>query len=297
MKLVNTTRNDSGKTITRGFASAAVLTAGIATTVLLSQGCGVKNNPVTPVHPSDTTGVDTTKVRQDTTTIYNGAPGTPLVCNVVNGPACIWNGKVVLFGNLPIKYAAGDTANPGTLQLAKLNGKLFTKVSAVTGTDTTLDLGLEKIRVKVDTVIADSGAKLAKVSVTKVCDTAELCAPTLYLDCGPGSKMTSPCIPLGTVYSFGEYAVRLDAIDLSTVTQLKAVVSVLRYNCKAAVTDTIPELKTDTLNIGVNTIYVTVNNIHVEFLPDSTGALPKTVAALDKVSSCATLTVGKDCPK
>jgi hypothetical protein len=283
--------------------NVAVLAAGIATIGAAGAGfmsCSPKSNTLMP-NPSDTTKtdttkthIDTTKAKNDTTTIYTGAPGAPLPCNVPL-TSCIANGSVVLFGELPIKYvAAKDSSDTSALELAKVSGKLYTTIPAVTGQVTTIDLGLDSVMIAVDTVYNDSGAQKARVSVMKVCHGVEMCAPTVYLDCSSGGSMTSPCMPLGTVFSFGEYAVRLDGIDLSTPTKLKVMISILKYDCTVARADTIPELKTDTLSLGTRTAYVTVNDIHATILPDSSGA--PLAKKLDRVNSCATLTVS-DCPK
>lgn len=307
-------RNEARKPAAVPFVKAAGAAAGVLLVHNIFSGCGNSSvdtplNPVSPVDTTthqDTTGRDTSRVDttgsrvSDTITVYNGPLGTPLACWVPNGPACIWNGNVKLFGDLPIKFLAADSSNSARLQLARQNGKLFKQLTAVSGLDTTIDLGLETVNVRVDTVSADSSAKYAKVTVTKICDGAEVCAPTLWLDCGAGSKMTSPCIPLGTVYAFGEYSVRLDAVDISTPTKLKVIVSVLRYDCSVARRDTIAELATDTMDIGTHKIYVKADDIHATLLPDpvdTTGVTSVLGKRLDQVNSCAVLSVSKDCPK
>ena len=294
---------NSEKSVSRAFVNAALLAAGLATIGAAGAGlmnCSPKNNPVKAVNPLDTTAVDTTKAKDttkvnDTTTIYTGAPGAPLPCNVPL-VSCIGTGSVVLFGEVPIKYmAAKDTSGSSVLEIAKVSGKLYTTIPAVAGQVTMIDLGLDSGAIAVDTVYGDRGATKVQVSVMKICNGVEMCAPTVYLDCSSGGSMTSPCMPLGTTFNFGEYAVRLDGIDLSTPTKLKAMISVLRYDCTVARADTIAELKTDTLYLGTRTAYVTVNDIHATILPDSsvTPALPK---KLDRVNSCATITVS-DCQK
>ncbi len=273
----------------------------LSTAVLISplMNCGSKiNNPVNPV---DITPVDTSKVRKDSV-IYTGELGVPLPCNVKSGPACILDKQWKVFGELPIQFLASGPS----LVLPTQRGTLFKKVAAVSGETTRIDLGFDSVAVDVDTVVVDSANRYVKVSVTKLCDSlGEPCGPTIWLDCGDDGKMTSSCIPLGIVYHFGEYTLRLDGVDLSTPTKLKAMVSVLRYDCSVAAKVTIPELVTDTLVIGTQRLSVRTDSVHFVVLPDSTGALAK-LAALPKVITaanahanrveiCATLTVRKEC--
>ncbi len=273
---------------------ATIVKGAVVTAALTSAGALMCGKP-------GVVDVTTPPVNTDTTniSIYDGALGAPLRCGVRNGPACILDSNWTVFGHLPIQFVAGnDTPQASRLRLATEYGTLLQTLPAVSGADTIIDIGLERVRVRVDTVAVDSVNRYAMVSVTKVCNgEPEACAPTLWLDCGNNGKMTSACIPLGTVYHFGEYTIRLDAVDISTPTKLKVIVSVLKYDCTVAKTDTIPELVTDTLKIGTHRFSIKVENIHATILPDSTGALPKTVVATDRVDACATLTVTKECSR
>lgn len=267
MKLMNAQmKNEAGKSAATGFVRVAVLTAGIATLGTLSMCGGQKSSPVSPITPGDTTRTDTTtKIK----TNVNLGSGVPLQCGST-AKACVTPTTLKLFGDAPITMDS-----TGNIVVVRTDGSVYTSLQLPPNGIDTVDLGLYSVSVSRDSV-SDS-AKTATLTVTALCNGPQSCQSTsASLDCNRSSMKTGKLL-LGQTIDIGQFPMVISGVDVLAKALAKAgmaalakaaagnptvavTLSFLRNDCSTAAIAVIGAGKTDTVNVGIQHLVVSVDS-------------------------------------
>lgn len=182
--------------------------------------------------------------------------------------SCITPNSIKLFGNIPIMLDTVDGAR--NVAIVGFDRVVYKRLNIATHDSMNVDIGLDSVRIRVDTLADSTNSIYMDIAVHKFCPLPENCKPIgPSLDCG-GSVSKQKFMLLDTS-NIGQFPLAVTQIlgrdpgqalaKVANNPSFQVRLTFLRNDCAPAKTVFINATKTDTISIGIQSLIVTADTI------------------------------------